>query len=266
MPVYRLDARPVFPPAHLAGADGLLAIGGDLGADRLLAAYAQGIFPWPHEGLPLMWFSPDPRAVLVPRQLRISRSLRARLRRGEYEVRFDSAFRQVMEGCANAPRPGQDGTWITRGMIEAYVALHEQGLAHSVEAWKDGELVGGLYGVSLGAAFFGESMFARATDASKVAFATLAARVDCWGFRFVDCQMSTPHLLRLGAVVWPRRRYLAVLDEALAHPTRQGRWPGPSPEERARLHRPGGLTVPAGSAVVADPSSLGGEGLAAAGA
>lgn len=224
MPVFQLDERPLLPPGDLAGPDGLLAVGGDLSLERLLSAYAQGVFPWPCDDMPLLWFCPDPRMVLVPADLRLSRSLRSRLARGSYEVRFDTAFRQVVEACARAPRPDQEGTWITPGIVEAYTELHQAGLAHSVESWHEGRLVGGLYGVSLGAAFFGESMFSRASDASKVAFATLVQRLAGWGFRFLDCQMSTPHLASLGAREWPRARFLEALDEALRHPTRQGNW------------------------------------------
>jgi len=222
--VFLLSERLTFPPAELASEDGVVAIGGDLDLDRLLLAYSRGIFPWPHDGLPLMWFSPDPRMVLLPRDLHLSRSLRARLRRREYEVRLDADFRGVIERCASTPRPDQDGTWITPEVVEAYCGLHELGLAHSAEAWKDGALVGGLYGVSLGKTFFGESMFALASDASKVALAGLAARLSEWGFRMIDCQTPSAHLASLGAVEWSRRRFLAALDESLAHPTRQGDW------------------------------------------
>lgn len=224
MPVYQLDERHVFPPAEMAEADGLLAIGGDLDVRRLVQAYSQGIFPWPHGDMPLLWFSPDPRMVLPRGALRLSRSLRACLRRGEFEVRFDTAFRQVVRACANVPRPGQDGTWITDEIVAAYGRLHDLGLAHSAEAWQGGKLVGGLYGVSLGAAFFGESMFTRVSDASKVAYATLVAQLEAWGFQFVDCQVPTAHLERLGARTWPRERYLTELGRALEEPTRQGPW------------------------------------------
>jgi leucyl/phenylalanyl-tRNA--protein transferase len=224
MPVFQLDDRPLFPPGELAGPDGLLAIGGDLSPQRLLLAYSRGLFPWPHDGLPLMWFCPDPRMVIVPQELRVSRSLRARLRQGQYQVRFDTDFAGVVAACAGTPRPGQDGTWITPEIQRAYLRLHEMGLAHSVETWDDGRLVGGLYGVSLGAAFFGESMFASARDASKVALVALAARLEGWGFRFIDCQMSTDHLRSLGGQEWSRVAFLDALEEALHHPTRQGPW------------------------------------------
>ena len=222
--IFRLDHRLIFPPPQLAEDSGVLAVGGDLSEDRLILAYSSGIFPWPHEGLPLLWHSPDPRTVLVPAGIHVGRSLEKSIRRGTYEVRLDTAFRQVMRGCSQKERPNQDGTWITDDMIEGYVALHRRGLAHSVEAWREGELLGGLYGVSLGAAFFGESMFAEAPDASKVAFATLVRQLDRWGFDFVDCQVHTEHLERFGAVEWSRTRFLAALKRALKKPTRVGPW------------------------------------------
>lgn len=225
MPRQRFANPWAFPDPNLADADGLVAYGGDLRPERLLAAYAQGIFPWPHDAhWPLLWFSPDPRMVLVPSALHVSRSLRKTLRHGDFEVRFDTVFAQVIRACATIPRPTQRGTWITADMITAYCALHELGFAHSVETWADGELVGGLYGVSLGAAFFGESMFARRTDASKVAFVRLVQHLQVWQFHFVDCQMHTPHLARFGAVEWPRKRFLQALNLALREPTRRGRW------------------------------------------
>ena len=222
--IFRLDHRLIFPPPQLAEDSGVLAVGGDLSEERLILAYSSGIFPWPHEGLPLLWHSPDPRTVLVPSEIHVGRSLEKSIRRGTYEVRLDTAFRQVMRGCSQKERPNQDGTWITDEMIEGYVALHRRGLAHSIEAWRGDELVGGLYGVSLGGAFFGESMFAEAPDASKVAFATLVRQLDRWGFDFVDCQVHTEHLERFGAVDWSRTRFLAALKKALKKPTRVGPW------------------------------------------
>ncbi len=225
MPVYLLTDELLFPPPHGASEEGVVAIGGDFRPERLILAYSQGIFPWPTEGFPLLWFSPDPRFVLEPSRLVVSRSLRKTIRRGRYRVSADLAFREVLEACSDVPRPGQSGTWITDELIEGYVALHERGFAHSVEAWdEDGALVGGLYGVSLGACFFGESMFATAPDASKVAFTTLVGHLVDWGFTLVDCQVYTDHLARLGAERWPRARFLAALHEALAAPTRRGRW------------------------------------------
>lgn len=224
MPVFRLDKRLVFPPVHLAEPNGLLAVGGDLSPERLLLAYSSGIFPWYSEDMPILWYSPDPRYVLPVDQLHVPKSLAKVFRRGLYEVRFDTCFAEVIEACAAEPRPGQDGTWITRDMVEGYARLHEFGFAHSIEAFRDGELVGGLYGVSLGSLFFGESMFARAPDASKVAFVTLVARAPALGLELVDCQVQTEHLERFGATDWPRARYLDALARGLAHPTRRGRW------------------------------------------
>jgi leucyl/phenylalanyl-tRNA--protein transferase len=226
--------RVLFPPPETANSDGVLAIGGRPDPETLLTAYSQGIFPWPHEGYPLLWFCPDPRFVLVPEQAHVSRSLRKAMRRGGWEVRADTAFRQVIGRCSAKDRPGQDGTWITAEMIRGYTALHEQGLAHSIEAWKDGALVGGLYGISLGGVFFGESMFADVPDASKVAFATLLANLIRWGFPLVDCQSYTEHLASFGAEEWPRWRFLSDLEQALRLPTRAGRWTlDLSPEEAA---------------------------------
>jgi leucyl/phenylalanyl-tRNA--protein transferase len=223
MPVFRLDDRLVFPPVHMAE-DGLLALGGDLRPERLLLGYTQGIFPWYAENLPILWHSPDPRMVMTTRDLVVQRSLRKAIKRKPYELKMDSAFEDVLRGCAEAPRPGQSGTWLIPEMVDAYNKLFELGFAHSVEAWKDGELVGGLYGVSLGAAFFGESMFARAADASKVAFVAAIRQLDAWHIGLVDCQVHTEHLERFGAYEIPRQQYLAMLARALDEPTRRGRW------------------------------------------
>jgi len=222
--IFRLDERLIFPPPELAEPSGLLAVGGDLGPRRLILAYASGIFPWYHEGLPILWHSPDPRMVLHAGSIHVGRSLAKEIRRGTYEVRLDTAFRDVIEACALVPRPDQDGTWITEEMVDAYVELHRLGIAHSAEAWKDGELVGGLYGVSLGAAFFGESMFAIAPDASKVAFVTLVRQLERWGIDLIDCQVKTSHLARFGATEWPRARFLEALRAAMEKPTRKGVW------------------------------------------
>lgn len=226
----RLDAlvrdcreRFPFPDVRDASPRGLLAYGGDLSPERLVSAYASGVFPW-YDEPPILWFSPDPRMVLVPGELHVGRTLRRALERGRYAVRFDTDFEGVMRACASAPRPGQDGTWITPEMIDAYVRLHELGLAHSAEAWEDERLVGGCYGVSLGAAFFGESMFARRSDASKVAFATLVQHLERSGCALVDCQMHTAHLARFGAREWPRDAFLEALERALDAPTRVGPW------------------------------------------
>jgi leucyl/phenylalanyl-tRNA--protein transferase len=210
-------------PEPLEGSQGLLAWGGDLRPERILAAYAQGVFPW-YEREPILWHSPDPRMLLVPEELVVNRSLAKSLRRGRQQVRFDSDFEGVIRGCAEAPRPGQKGTWITPEMTAAFCELHELGFAHSAEAWQEGELVGGVYGVALGAAFFAESMFTRSSDASKVAFVRLVRRLEGWGFHFVDCQVHTEHTARLGAREWPRARFLERLARALEVPTRRGSW------------------------------------------
>jgi len=224
--VFLLGDDLAFPPPESASAEGVVAVGGDVTPQRLLLAYGQGIFPWPVGQLPLLWFSPDPRFLLYPREVRVGRSLRRRVRRDEYRVTADQAFEEVIDGCAVAPRPGQDGTWITPELRDGYLALHRLGYAHSIEAWgDDGALAGGLYGVSLGRAFFGESMFARAPDASKVAFVTLLGHLAAWDFHFVDCQVETDHLARFGARNVPRRRFLEGLRRALAAgETRIGPW------------------------------------------
>ena len=223
MPVYRLDDRLVFPPVHLAE-DGLLALGGDLRPERLILAYSQGIFPWYAENLPILWHSPDPRMMMTTRDLVVQKSLRKVIRRRPYELRMDTAFADVLAGCASAPRPGQDGTWLITEMVDAYCKLHDLGFAHSIEAWDGDTLVGGLYGVSLGAAFFGESMFARAPDASKVAFVACVRQLDAWGIGLIDCQVHTEHLERFGAYEVPRLRYLEMLAVALDEPTKRGKW------------------------------------------
>lgn len=212
-----------FPDPARANSAGLLAYGGDLSPERLVSAYAHGVFPW-YESGPILWFSPDPRLVLVPAELRVNRSLRKNLMRRRFEVRADQAFEEVVRSCAAAPRAGQSGTWITKDMIEAYCRLHELGLAHSVESWQGDALVGGIYGVSLGAGFFGESMFARTSDASKVALVHLVRQLERWGFRFLDCQVHTDHMARMGATAWARDRFLRELAIALETPTRRGRW------------------------------------------
>lgn len=225
MPVFGLTEDPgLFPDPQLADDDGLLAVGGDLSAQRLIAAYAAGIFPWFEQGQPILWWSPDPRMVLEPTALHVPRSLAKVMRADPYQIQFDTAFERVIERCAEKRRPGQRGTWITPDMKRAYQRLFELGLAHSAEAWQGGKLVGGLYGVSLGGAFFGESMFADAPDASKVAFVVMVRQLGEWGIDLVDCQVATSHLARFGAVEVPRERFLAQLQESLKRPTRQGRW------------------------------------------
>ena len=223
MPVYRLDDRLVFPPVHLAE-DGLLAVGGDLSPERLVLAYSQGIFPWYSAQTPILWHSPDPRLVMTPADLTINRSLRKAMRKRPYELRIDTAFDEVLGGCAATPRPDQLGTWLVPDMIKAYRRLHELGFAHSFEAWRDGALVGGLYGVSLGGAFFGESMFTRADDASKIAFVASVRQLAAWSINLIDCQVHTDHLSRFGAFEVTREQYLARLHVALDEPTRRGTW------------------------------------------
>jgi leucyl/phenylalanyl-tRNA--protein transferase len=238
MPVYRLGPELAFPHPEHSEPGGLLAVGGDLEPERLLLAYSAGIFPWYEQAQPILWHSPDPRAVLLPEALRVSRSLGRTLRRGRYEVRLDTAFEAVVRGCAEATRPGGFGTWITADMRRAYVRLHTLGFAHSAEAWEGECLAGGLYGVSLGGVFFGESMFAARPDASKVAFVTLVRQLQRWGFDLVDCQMQTSHLERFGAGPWPRRRFLETLAVSLERETRRGRWClEPSPSAPGAAHR-----------------------------
>jgi leucyl/phenylalanyl-tRNA--protein transferase len=219
-----LDLDDPFPPVEFAMRDpnGLLAAGADLSPVRLLDAYRQGIFPWYSDGDPVLWWSPDPRMVLFLDELRVARSLRRVIRSGRYQVTMDTAFREVMLGCA-APRPGQDGTWITPEILEAYTTLFELGYAHSIEAWDGDELAGGLYGVAIGRMFFGESMFARRTDASKAAFVHLVLQLRRWGFVMIDCQMSTSHLASLGAREEPR----AAFNERLSRLVRLDPIPGP---------------------------------------
>jgi leucyl/phenylalanyl-tRNA--protein transferase len=224
VPVYRIPDALVFPHPELAEPGGLLGVGGDLRPERLLLGYANGIFPWYSEGQPILWFSPDPRFVLPIDELRVPRSLRKRIRRGDYRITLDTAFADVIAGCKEAYRPGQSGTWITEDMERAYIALHERGFAHSVEAWRGDELVGGLYGVALGRLFSGESMFARASDASKVAFVWLVKQLEAWGFPLVDSQVGTDHLARFGGRDIDRADYLQALPELVEAPGRVGKW------------------------------------------
>jgi leucyl/phenylalanyl-tRNA--protein transferase len=207
----------------LAEPNGLLAVGADLGVARLLDAYAHGIFPWFNAGDPILWWSPDPRMVLFGNELVVSRSLGKRLRRHDYRVTADRAFTAVVRGCS-APRDGEPGTWIVPAMRRAYERLHAAGFAHSIEVWVDDALVGGLYGVAVGRMFFGESMFARRTDASKVALAHLVAQLTRWRFPLIDCQMSTPHLASLGARDLPRHAFLALLRPLTTAPHTPGPW------------------------------------------
>ncbi len=214
-----------FPPLDkaLIEPNGLLAAGGDLSPERLLAAYSRGVFPWFNEDDPILWWSPDPRMVLFPNELKISRSLNKTLRKKNYKICADSDFNQVMQACAE-PRKGQSGTWIHPEMIAAYVALHDLGLAHSVETWKDDMLVGGLYGIAIGKMFFGESMFSRKTDASKIAFVHLVRQLRNWGFGMIDCQMKTAHLASFGAREIPRKEFSQKLNRLVIHSERGKKW------------------------------------------
>jgi len=220
-----LNGDTPFPPHEFAmeNPNGLLAAGGSLSAERLIEAYRQGIFPWYSAGDPILWWSPDPRMVLYPGELRVTRSLAKVLRNRPYEVRFDTAFDLVMAGCA-APRPGQQGTWITPELRAAYNSLHRLGYAHSIETWIDGELAGGLYGVALGQVFYGESMFSTVRDASKIALVHLVGYLQRSGYRIIDCQMHTEHLESLGAREIPRADFLRALRELVDYDVPAGRW------------------------------------------
>jgi leucyl/phenylalanyl-tRNA--protein transferase len=231
----RHDPADRFPPPSEAFTEpnGLLAAGGDLSPERLLAAYRRGIFPWYSEGQPILWWSPDPRSVLRPSEAHVSRSLRRSLIKGGFELRMDTAFEEVVRGCA-APRDYADGTWITKDMAAAYVRLHRLGWAHSIETWRDGDLVGGLYGVAIGRVFFGESMYSRVTDASKVAFVNLAAQLLERGFELIDCQVASAHVTTLGAAPMPRSAFLARLDELCEPRGAPGSW-SPSASSAAAI-------------------------------
>lgn len=214
-----------FPPVELAldEPNGLLAVGGDLSPERLIKAYQLGIFPWFNHDQPILWWSPNPRAILFPEQLHVSRSLQKAIRRGSYKITLDQAFSEVMKACA-APRPQQADTWITPDMHNAYLRLHEMGIAHSVETWLDDKLVGGLYGLSIGQAFFGESMFSRASNASKIAFVYLVKQLQIWQFRLIDCQVSSEHLESLGATDIERKLFINLLQQASQQPGNNQHW------------------------------------------
>ena len=224
MPVYLLTEKPIFPPPQMATQDGLLAVGGDLSPERLLQAYRKGIFPWYAEHEPIMWWSPDPRLVLYPRQLYVTKSLRKIINQRKFRITFDQAFGRVIEACATTHAAGREGTWIVTDMRDAYLRLHDLGYAHSVEAWQGDQLAGGLYGVSLGRSFFGESMFTLVSNASKVALVALVRQLERMAFDMVDCQIRTEHLMRFGAQLIPRRRFLKELTRSLSVPTLRGRW------------------------------------------
>jgi leucyl/phenylalanyl-tRNA--protein transferase len=226
-----LDSSTAFPPVEVALAEpnGLLCAGGDLSPDTLVAAYTRGIFPWYSDDQPILWWSPDPRMVLFPNEFRVSRSLAKTIRAGKFEVRFDTHFREVIAACA-APRCEGGGTWIVDDMRAAYTRLHQRGIAHSAESWRDGELVGGLYGVALGRVFFGESMFTRETDASKVAFVVLMAKLQRDGFCLVDCQQETRHLARFGARPIARAEFVRHLDDLINSNASDSNWSLPNVE------------------------------------
>jgi leucyl/phenylalanyl-tRNA--protein transferase len=227
MTVFALTEEIEFPPPHMAEEDGLLAVGGDLSAERLVLAYSMGIFPWYSPGSPILWWSTDPRLALFPENLKVSRSLRQTMKKGTYTHSMDQDFESVIRMCAEVHGKGQSGTWITPEMQGAFIELHERGLAHSVESWEGERLAGGLYGVAIGGAFFGESMFATASDASKAAFVFLVEKLKRWGFTLIDCQMTTEHLLRFGAEEIPREEFLVRLREATAIETvPPGSWEG----------------------------------------
>jgi len=214
----------VFPNPRYAPQEGLLAFGGDLSPDRLLTAYRKGIFPWYSKDDPILWWSPDPRLVLYPDEFKVSKSFRRVLRNGNFRVSFDSSFKEVIELCGSVPREGQDGSWLIDEMQEAYIELHDMGFAHSVEVYDGDRLVGGLYGIAIGRAFFGESMFSLVSNGSKVAFKALSDVLGLRGYDFIDCQVSNDHLLRMGAKPISRDRFLDELEESLTRSTDLGSW------------------------------------------
>jgi leucyl/phenylalanyl-tRNA--protein transferase len=224
MPVFLLSDEVTFPPARLATPEGLLAVGGDLSLKRLLLAYRRGIFPWYLEDEPILWWSPDPRLVLFPSEIKLSTSLRKTIRKGVFQITADTSFDRVIAECARVRTETGQGTWIGKEMAASYRRLHTEGYAHSVEAWQEGRLVGGLYGVSLGGSFFGESMFTRVSNASKVAFARLVEHLTAHGFDMIDCQVTTGHLLRFGAREIPRKTFLRQLEKSLRKRTLIGKW------------------------------------------
>jgi leucyl/phenylalanyl-tRNA--protein transferase len=224
MPIFKLTKRLIFPSPELAEDNGLLAIGGDLSEKRLLLAYSTGIFPWYSEGDPILWWSPDPRLVLFPGDLKISRSLNQTIKKGIFKITLDTAFEAVIRNCASVHLKADGDTWITGEMIDAYINLHHAGYAHSVESWSEGRLSGGLYGISIGSAFFGESMFAKKSDASKVAFAILVQYLIKLNFTLIDCQVTTSHLKSFGAHEIRRNDFIIMLKSALKAGTNKGKW------------------------------------------
>ncbi len=224
MPVYQLSDELAFPPPAMASPFGILAVGGDLRIERLLLAYRTGIFPWFSEGEPLLWWSPDPRLILPPGRVHISRSLKKLLKKQPFKITLDQAFERVIQRCATIERPGQKGTWIVKEMVAAYIELHRAGFAHSIEAWQDGRLAGGLYGVSIGRAFFGESMFSEVSNASKSVLVYLMRYLQAMGIELFDCQVTTDHLLSMGAFEITRDEFLRRLETALKGETLRGKW------------------------------------------
>ena len=212
MPLFALDKELAFPPAHLAEPDGLLAMGGDLSMERLLLAYRNGIFPW-YEGDTILWWSPDPRFILFPDELKINKSIKTLLNRNEFEFTTNKAFAKVIHHCKKTKRPGQDGTWITDEVEKAYIKLHELGYAHSAEVWKDGEMAGGLYGIRLGKVFFGESMFSKVNNASRFAFIKYVQQLKEEGIKLIDCQIYTEYLESLGAEMIDRKDFITRLED-----------------------------------------------------
>lgn len=223
MTIFYLNEENVFPPVSFAQKNGILAIGGDLSPARLIAAYEKGIFPWYSQGDPIIWWSPDPRFVIFPEKIKISRSMKQEIRKGTFKITADRAFDQVIKACRN-PRKHESGTWITDDIVKGYTELHKLGYAHSIEAWKDEKLTGGLYGVSLGRCFFGESMFYTEPNSSKAAFITLAEKLASLNFDIIDCQVYTAHLESLGAVEIPREEFIAILNYSLTQETLKGNW------------------------------------------
>ncbi len=223
MPVFLLSNELIFPPPQLASKEGIIAIGGDLDIDRLLLAYQTGVFPWYAEGEPIMWWSPDPRLVLFPDEIRISRTLKKVLRKNQFRVTMDTGFERVISECAGT-RHDEEGTWIVDDMIDAYINLHRAGYAHSVEVWQDENLAGGLYGVSLGGTFFGESMFTNISNASSVGLVKLIEYLKSISINLIDCQVKTDHLIRFGAREIPRSRFLKLLKLSVNQPTKKGKW------------------------------------------
>lgn len=224
MPIFQLSQDLIFPNPELAEEDGLLAIGGDLSSERLLLAYSQGIFPWFNEGDPILWWSLNPRLILFPVQFKCSASLRRTIKSNQFDVKFDTRFGEVIQNCSKIERNEQDGTWITKEMIDAYTCLHELGFAHSVETYFQGKLVGGLYGIAIGKVFIGESMFHTMTDASKLALYHLTVLLKKWDFHFIDAQQPTDHLISLGAIEMERKQYLSFLEKATKYSTLKCKW------------------------------------------